>query len=713
MKITKIFLILLCLFFTLDSLVAMEQQEPSQPSQTVQAPDAKKKRRKKKHTKKKKQEGEEKEKEHEEQAEEPKSQLPTPLLPTYVTSQELAKRIAEINAQNLPQLLHVDIAIQKGKEDYLRDLQVLASMLVVTEHLADILQKVTEADSQALATAHKLHSIKGFAYEDKPSIIEDTPQGCVVISQETGERTLLGDVYAVTSPNAKAAILQAQTFFKDEEEKITKQFRNFEPQKQFNYKLSLLKNLSRSQFISTLAHSSHPELLLISSWFQNMIAQDERSVYLSEAFNIFKILVYMKAHLPLEQWKSVRIDTNAFPILKQTTEDGQIIPVIEEWLKRPKLDSFITTYIPHFCNLMETFGQAINEADLLNPTDMTPGSEYIDYKRDLRLNALLQHMLTTINANKDNYKRLYALLYSTLTNYFKDKKNPHRIKWRKQYETAILNSEDVQNPLPVSIFAEKAQQKAVSEGEEWVAGAKKFAAAGKKAEQQRKQAAQQKQKLQRQQQRQKQVQQLPEEGEGKEPVPEYLEAEIVEPLSLELLEHPTQQPNIHKYDNRCLRWFFDRDFLADKKPPQILYHTFDLAADHIIFENGIQQQHEKRSGQSDTSYLMGGEVHYPHGRKITVLFACTKDPKGICYHRGFQKTDNLFAEFQESKFNYDFPAEFQRTPSETKKVAFEFGPELYSTTYLENPFYYEIHDKRNHVTLILFKPTFGELHSAQ
>lgn len=201
-------------------------------------------------------------------------------------------------------------------------------------------------------------------------------------------------------------------------------------------------------------------------------------------------------------------------------------------------------------------------------------------------------------------------------------------------------------------------------------------------------------------------------GSAKEEKEKETEKVDEQQIAPNVIEHETIAPDMHQYDYRCLRWFFDEDFLKRNNfdNEKLLKHTFDFACDYYIFNYGIPQDwhNETHPGQIDTAYYMGGEILYPDGSKKTVLFACTKDPAGICYHRGIQqKESSLFAEFEKNKFEYDFPAYYFEPESQEQRVELQINNELYSKTCFENQFYITIYDKTNKVTLILFKPNFN------
>lgn len=598
-------------------------------------------------------------------------------LPTHCPAQELAKRHSTLD---LPALLgdtHKPITSRQDKESYLGKLHLMRNMLIVMEEYSKHLEDVAHHDSEALATEHPLHSIQGFFYGDKQKRIDDNNDGCIVLN-ESQQKAVFPTAYFLNSAEAKAAAMQAKNIIR-----------------WYNTSKELKNNLSSEhkaleQFSSTLDASDNEELTIISQWMKNHIHQGNRSLNLAKIVPLMDIIVFMNAKIPFDQMNLVTTDKDFVYNLRNIVANGRTRSVVEDWLGA--LNPLVQTHMPHALDIFDITEFAIREGHVIDQQ-----LEYMDYQQNLTFNTKLKNLLTSLQANKQNYQYLHDRLVAEQNRFFTDKKCGYRRDLLKKYSTTVLLTDKNMAALPSSVFAQKSQQQHTDP----LFLAQAFVKSQKKVEQLRASKKQIKKAMRLMGQQEKFEKE------------EFLVHETSVPMLHHTLAQNTYQtttPDLGQYDDRCLRWF-DKDFLQKNSfsREQIEKHTFAFACDHYIFKYGIPQDWPNRTneGQIDTCYYMGGEIIHLDGQKQTVLFACCKDPKGICYHRGIQsKESTLFAEFETAKFEYDYPAYYHELEPEKKLVTSTINNSLYSKTCYENQFYISIFDEKNKVTYILFKPNF-------
>lgn len=154
------------------------------------------------------------------------------------------------------------------------------------------------------------------------------------------------------------------------------------------------------------------------------------------------------------------------------------------------------------------------------------------------------------------------------------------------------------------------------------------------------------------------------------------------------------------YSERCMEPF--------SKPPSIkdLYHTYALAADYFIFKYGLdrEQKHRRCKFKSEQGYHMAGEIVH-HGYSEEVVFSCTKDRRGICYHRGYKLKENAkyFYKFEKNREKYNIDA-YNHKKIEGEIIHFTCNGNPVDSFCCENESYIKILDDRNDVLLVLFKP---------
>ncbi len=162
----------------------------------------------------------------------------------------------------------------------------------------------------------------------------------------------------------------------------------------------------------------------------------------------------------------------------------------------------------------------------------------------------------------------------------------------------------------------------------------------------------------------------------------------------------TPKPVEIKYDPRVTCCFEEDSKWGD------LYHTFCPLADKYIFRLGIKTDWHNRaySGQVDDNYSLAGEIVHQNGTKETVVFTCCKDPKGVCYHRGYTKKNksDLFMEYFKQGY---WKIQRQLYPSGMKLVGVlpHMAQSAEDKILKDDDLLVRIWDARNRVTLILYK----------
>lgn len=544
--------------------------------------------------------------------------------------------------------------------EHLTNIRVEASLyLELYKHHSAILQYTHEMKDY-LSSNHYYTS--GFEYADNTSPI----QLSTTEKNSNQEKLPFIDTYTLTSPEGKAAFLQAKNLLKIKD-------LNFVDICDIDLKSNPLKTqqfLTKTQsFIARLVSSQNSELCTIGKWLKFSLANKKRNRYYNSLLQ-FRNLCINKPDLP----QCLEPLLNKFAIVTELM--------------------FELTHIA-LCNFNNYEAQ----------------KEFAD------------HLANAFDSAELN--NTYLILRKELFSYFTNKKFKNRRDLVNKYGTPLFQCSDFKATFPSDLlskklFSNESEQTCLShigtkieDKDEWILHVKK--PKGKR----KKNASIAKKK--------KTLKKTSEKAKLIEP------STIIDTKSDSKKKERLRKTNVRNsvlcnsnfdvtilepalYDSRVLKWFNEE--IKEKKNynnRSVLYHTFPFVADHFIFKYGITNERENRShpGQKDTVYYMGGEIQYKKGKKAgqreTVLFTCSKDPRGICYHRGFNKKESsLFEEFESSEFKYQFPALHDEPMLEGKTITVDINDEIHKSNCRESYFCIEIDDERNGVMLVLYKSCFQE-----
>lgn len=175
----------------------------------------------------------------------------------------------------------------------------------------------------------------------------------------------------------------------------------------------------------------------------------------------------------------------------------------------------------------------------------------------------------------------------------------------------------------------------------------------------------------------------------------------------------TKQKKIKKathivYDPRVLRWF-DESFVATiNDVSSLVYHTLNPLIDHFLITIGHAEKVEKENRPGYyTLHSLNAEIEYTSGEKQLVKISLALDPKGICFHRGFNKISSLEKPFEINAYNQNFPSLTQETELTLKKASNKLSELITNPYYYENEFCIAMSDERlKHIikNIVLFKP---------
>lgn len=163
------------------------------------------------------------------------------------------------------------------------------------------------------------------------------------------------------------------------------------------------------------------------------------------------------------------------------------------------------------------------------------------------------------------------------------------------------------------------------------------------------------------------------------------------------------------YHQRVLNWF-NKKFRALQNPDykSVLYHTYEPLVSELVQQHGkkMEASNQTYPDQLDTVYYMKAEFRHDDGKIEPVTVHHTVNFRGECYHRGFNRDENLFSPVEESSYQVNFPPLYDTDSSDYTVEKFENdSTDFYSTKeYKENKFCLRVKDSRNHVEIILFKP---------
>ncbi len=166
----------------------------------------------------------------------------------------------------------------------------------------------------------------------------------------------------------------------------------------------------------------------------------------------------------------------------------------------------------------------------------------------------------------------------------------------------------------------------------------------------------------------------------------------------------SQLPNY--YDQRVARWF-NNSFSQNESFESVMYHSFSSLIDNYLFTYGRTEERENgtRAGQMDTSYKLMGQVIFKGKVNRHVVFHATKDPRGVCYHRGLEwKPDDVFTIFSAANF-WQIDLTYKANSLARTDLGDYFSPISNKPDELikETPFHVEIRDNRLGVSIILYK----------
>ncbi len=163
----------------------------------------------------------------------------------------------------------------------------------------------------------------------------------------------------------------------------------------------------------------------------------------------------------------------------------------------------------------------------------------------------------------------------------------------------------------------------------------------------------------------------------------------------------------HQYAQRILSWFNNAN-LAQETFESVLYHGFSLLVDDYLFSRGRTESRPNvtRAGQMDTVYKLVGQIIFKGNVRKHVVFHATKDPQGICYHRGLEwREGNLFDTHIAPSF-WNISPQYKSNSTAARHLQNEYKPTNSNTNDVieeENDLLIQIRDNRLGITIILYK----------
>ncbi len=611
----------------------------------------------------------------------------------------------EESSQNKPILTSIPVFLgfsqeevkkNSGKQnEYLGKLRSLASLLLVQEKLRKnvaTISEVTDIMQDCLKDGSYYRT--EFKYTDRPCRINQIPCGSeVVFADGDREREIFPDTFVLTTPEAKAAYLQAKNLLK------VKNCSAFDRMERICNRQGLLtieKTRNKlNSFIETLLSSENKELDALRKWLKHTCASEQRLEMIAEANSLLRQII--ESHDPLFFERFPKTDMKEYyPIIKKNLDAS----------------GFIEIHLPSLYPLLGVNGKCIQFFEDCEDSDELPNFELYEEFRSVFIEPY-----TLANERLMQDKAIYAALYKELFSYFQDKTHKNRLELMKKYSKPLYLGEYLGANFPADPYTvvhepQNLSSSSTDDTNEWIDDAKKGQIKNKKKAQAQQQQKQQKKKAAEKKGKEKRVQKLTVKAAPRR---------VDQKQQQKQQQVQKQNKAIIKYDERIMRWL-DSAFLEQQNPNDrsILYHTFsfneasrNFEADQFIIKYGVQVQRANRTHvhKMDTIYYMGGEIQYTRGERVgqreTVLFVICKDADGICYHRGFdRKEDSLFKEFETNEFEHHFPSLHDDQFCEKKSVNMKRNNVIKKDP-VEGTFCIEIDDDENNgVTIVLYKPTF-------
>ncbi len=576
----------------------------------------------------------------------------------------LLSHAPQVDEINIPKLLHFS-GLKKDYPSYLQKLQLLTNLLYMRHESLAFFQKILYYTKEALTSSFP-NEIFGFditavmppfneSNEPKPHYHKSVP-----IIPENEE--LIKKHIPITTCEGRSIGFQLIPLSNN-------------PQK-FN-----ASNENRYKRLFTqLLDNENEEVKIIAKKIYNTfymtLCADDISRF-TDIF-LFSLLFIDDTAQPLRV--SVQTANN---IIKQT----DLLLKINEILDKHGIYSAVTEVMPQVLSLFAQLKAMKHGYGFLNNNhDCLLTAENVYY------NDHIASLIKTISATHQQHAALYKKIMDEKNRILKTLPSQERLEAIKKYKTKILKRNELFERLPDELIT----QSKTKPIDEWID--KKY---HQKPTPTR--CTSKKKKKQKHPHSKKATTTRDEEPEEIISMEATVEAPIPEPIQ----EKEVEQLILPTYHVRILRWF-DEDFISANKPSNssIEYHTINPLIDHFLLSIGQQQEITKDNGQKEMRYLLIGEINYHSNKKKLVCFSCSIDERGICYHRGYNKLDDIEVSeiLMGNAYKVQFPS-MQEQVYETKE--FESLSDIIITNrkYTENQFCIRLTDPKNKIKeIVLYKP---------